>query len=173
MPLPTTKTPTRPSRPPRRTDPYQAPFFFPTPMSPAAGTYLQEVIHERQGLVPQVTDAVTLAEHVDVASPRTSPKSAAQALPEPGLTQPGPVPPASTAHLSVHQETSEAHARRHRWSWHIGMRPHLPDRAQSTDSIVAHPDGPAAVEDKELFSKFKFGHHRRYIQTLFGSSLLR
>ena len=38
-----------PSARPLRTDAYQAPYFFPSPMSPEAATYIQEVINERQG----------------------------------------------------------------------------------------------------------------------------
>lgn len=143
-------TPRPPRAPRRRTDPYQAPFYFPTPMSPDAGTYLQEVINERHGRLPASPNAV---EQVRFASLPSSPNRETHDLPEPSpaLSVPASVPPEGEV-----EDTSRPTARRHRWSWHM---PHFPERTRSVDSDRnAHEK-----EHKDGFPKFKFGHSRRYV----------
>ena len=157
MPLPKHK-PSRPAPSTRRTDPYQAPFFFPTPMSPQAGTYFQEVLNERKGLGPLV-DGIVVSEHREVTSPTSSPVSLQQALPDQAATA------AETESVTPNPDllsAEDSHSTaRHRWSWHFPLRPRLPDRTRSVDAPRRAPEKTDSSEHKDGFSKFKFGHHRR------------
>ncbi|RPD82084.1 hypothetical protein L226DRAFT_15754 [Lentinus tigrinus ALCF2SS1-7] len=144
----------RPSQTPRRrTDPYDAYYNFPTPMSPDAGTYLQEVVNERHGRLPANPNIV---EQVRFASLPSSPNRATDDLPGPSPTLPDPARPDGAV-----DEAPRSTARRHRWSWHI---PHFPERTRSADSdrnLRRTPD----KEHKDGFPKFKFGHNRRYVSS--------
>ncbi|KAI0756571.1 hypothetical protein C8Q80DRAFT_42565 [Daedaleopsis nitida] len=149
---------TKPSRPARRTDPYQAPFFFPTPMSPQAGTYRQEVISERQGLSPP--------QGVFTASPPPSPMFIRQALLEPGsamlsLDTPVVSSAVSPAEPEATVQPSRPPMKSHRWSWHNPLRPDA--SGPSVESAQPHgkPEKASLSEVKEGFRGFRFGHHRR------------
>lgn len=154
----------RPSARPLRTDPYQAPYYFPSPMSPEAATYVQEVVNERQGInllstmnslvvEPNSLNAIT-----DPSSTRIDQGSERVARPTVSASR----PPSPTSSLPVAKVEVSPSTRRHKWSLHF---PHLPHH---------HPvnDGPRLVDGhsqetggttvyKELFSKLKLGHHRR------------
>ncbi|TFK81658.1 hypothetical protein K466DRAFT_330896 [Polyporus arcularius HHB13444] len=145
--IPTQKAPRNPRR---RTDPYQAPYYFPTPLSPDAGTYLQEVISERHGRSPV---NATVVEKVRFASLPSSPSSLreTQDLPEPNHTLSVPSPSQGEA-----EQTAKA-TRRHRWSWHM---PHLPERTRSADSD-RNTRGTPEKHHRDGFPRFKFGHNKR------------
>ncbi|TBU34474.1 hypothetical protein BD309DRAFT_946347 [Dichomitus squalens] len=153
MPVPRTRTTSRPAR---RTDPYQAPYFFPTPMSPEAGTYLQEVVKERHGEYPQPVEPVTESSTIDPnAALALSPSSPTR---EESAKPPQPTPPPSPPARSTAREPAaeaEHRQRRQRWSWHM---PHLPSHHQSNERGRSVE---GARQDKEILSKLKFGHHRR------------
>ncbi|RDX51996.1 hypothetical protein OH76DRAFT_236752 [Lentinus brumalis] len=145
--IPTQKAPRNPRR---RTDPYQAPYNFPTPLSPDAGTYLQEIISERHGRSPS-----TFVEKVRFASLPSSPSSLREThdLPEPSLAHPVPSPTREEAEQTI-KSTG-----RHRWSWHM---PHLPERTRSVDAdrnIRTTPE----KQHRDGFPRFKLGHKKRYV----------
>lgn len=146
--------PTKSAKPVRRTDPYQAPYYFPTPLSPDADIYVEQVLSERQGA--RVTDPVSFRQYRDRVSlsPRTSPKSKEELLPPPtpdivvsGTAQvsaePTPEPPMRP---SLREKS-------HRWSWHL---PHLHHKSQQDE---AEPQ--ETVEKPQTPARFLFGHHRR------------
>lgn len=63
----------RPRSPVRRTDPYQAPYFFPTPLSPDAAGYAKRVRMERGGTSSPEDISIPLPAHA--ASPPIMPPS--------------------------------------------------------------------------------------------------
>ncbi|KAI0673569.1 hypothetical protein C8Q78DRAFT_1067867 [Trametes maxima] len=151
---------------PRRTDPYQAPYYFPTPLSPDAGTYVEEVRKERQAS-PKVTDPLSFRQYwepptIPLPSPRSSPKSKEEPLaPAPPEIVVSDAPP----ELVVETKSEEASGARpalrevsHRWSWHLPLHPHLPKK-HSVDPV--QPEAQAVSEKPAAHSKFFFGHHRR------------
>ncbi|OJT08502.1 hypothetical protein TRAPUB_685 [Trametes pubescens] len=148
----------KPVKPARRTNPYQAPYYFPTPLSPDADIYVEQVLSERQGA--RVTDPISFRQYRDRVplSPRTSPKSKEELLPPPTpdvvvsettqatsqpSTEPTPDPP-------VRPPLRE---KSHRWSWHL---PHLHAKSQQDE---AEPQ--ETVEKPQTPARFLFGHHRR------------
>lgn len=160
-----------PSARPLRTDPYQAPYFFPSPMSPEAATYIQEVINERQG-----TNLFSIMNSPVVQS------NPLDALPGPSTTcvnrEPERVarptlsssrPPSPTPSLPVAKLEGPPSTRRHRWSLHF---PHSLHHHHVNDGPRLMDDHPQEKSDtavhKELFSKLKLGHYRRFISS-FGS----
>ncbi|KAI0361146.1 hypothetical protein OH77DRAFT_1492262 [Trametes cingulata] len=151
----------KPAKQARRTDPYQAPYYFPTPLSPDADTYIEQVRNERRTSA-RVTDPIAFRQYWDPIplSPRTSPRSKETPLP--------PVAPEivvsevqpETAEAKAEVETSSRPALRdghHRWSWHLPLRPHLPGRTPSVDSEGHN----AAHEKSSSHSISLFGHSRR------------
>ncbi|KAI0652308.1 hypothetical protein C8Q79DRAFT_89638 [Trametes meyenii] len=149
---------------PRRTDPYQAPYYFPTPLSPDAGTYVEEVRKERQAS-PKVTDPLSFRQYwepptIPLPSPRSSPKSKEQSLPPaPPEIIVSDAPPTEPITEPKAEATSARPALRevsHRWSWHLPLHPHLPKK-HSVDPV--QPE--AQAEKPAVHTKFFFGHHRR------------
>ncbi|KAI9057086.1 hypothetical protein FKP32DRAFT_1607540 [Trametes sanguinea] len=156
------------SKPVRRTDPYQAPYYFPTPLSPDADTYVQELRAERQ-CARTTSDPTTFRQYwepIILPSPRSSPKNKVQ-----------PLPPAEPEAEIIQSETSEEPADlrtdgeheaegasekrprpvHHRWSWHLPLLPHTSKKMQSSEST---PREAPALE-KRNSSMFLFGHNRR------------
>ncbi|KAI1793981.1 hypothetical protein LXA43DRAFT_999170 [Ganoderma leucocontextum] len=147
---------------PLRTDPYQAPYFFPSPMSPEAATYIQEVVNERHGthLQPTLNSSPVEANALNPtpvpSSTRVNNESEEVARPAlPSSRPPSPAP-------SLYKMELPHPTRRHRWSLHL---PHLPhhhhvnDGARVADGHAQEKGGTAV--HKEFFAKLKFGHHRR------------
>ncbi|KAI0639839.1 hypothetical protein C8Q77DRAFT_1152781 [Trametes polyzona] len=147
----------KPAKPTRRTDPYQAPYYFPTPLSPDADTYVEQVRSERRGTAP--ADPISFRQYWDpipLPSPRTSPKSKEEPLP-PSTPEIVVSPATEAAPPSPKDEVlarPSLRERSHRWSWHL---PHLHgkahhDEAEQREETQEKPHSPA---------KFLFGHHRR------------
>ncbi|CDO73183.1 hypothetical protein BN946_scf185007.g238 [Trametes cinnabarina] len=161
----------KPSKPVRRTDPYQAPYYFPTPLSPDAATYVQELRAERQG-VRATSDPTTFRQYwepIILPSPRASPRSKVQPLPpvDPEAevvtseSPEEPVEPQAEAEPEFEQGGETAKRPRemhHRWSWHLPLvRPHMSRRMQSSESTQ---QGAPPLE-KRNSAMLLFGHHRR------------
>lgn len=145
----------KPAKPARRTDPYQAPYYFPTPLSPDADIYVEQVLSERQGA--RVTDPISFRQYRDRVplSPRTSPKSKEELLPPPTpdivVSETPPAPTESTPEPPVRPSLRE---KSHRWSWHL---PHLHAKSAQDDAVSEE-----TTEKPQTPAKFLFGHHRRY-----------
>ncbi|KAI0324036.1 hypothetical protein GY45DRAFT_1331976 [Cubamyces sp. BRFM 1775] len=152
----------------RRTDPYQAPYYFPTPLSPDADTYVEQVRRERKGArVRTTTDPISFRQYwepVPLPSPRTSPRGKTQPLPpvESEIEQQEMTgePPAATSPNEnkppvVVEPEGESTPRQvnHRWSFHL---PHLPRKMHSIDSSQQE----ARLTEKHS-SRSLFGHQRR------------
>ncbi|KAH9858238.1 hypothetical protein C2E23DRAFT_865163 [Lenzites betulinus] len=142
----------------RRTDPYQAPYFFPTPLSPDVDIYVEQVRSERQG--SKIPDPVSFRQYRgDRASEslRTSPKSEELLLPP--TIQESPMQEFAAAPAELKPDTPTRPPLReksHRWSWHM---PHKHGKSQPDESERRED----ASEKTPLPSpaKFLFGHHRR------------
>ncbi|KAI8981232.1 hypothetical protein BD414DRAFT_420074 [Trametes punicea] len=147
----------------RRTDPYQAPYYFPTPLSPDAENYIKEVREERKS-ARTTTDPIAFRQYwepVPLPSPRASPRSKALPLPPVDL---------EPDHEVVTSESSEGHFEpkgqpegeqgvrqmHHRWSFHLPRRPR---KMQSTEAST-HLEG-ASNDKHNSPTRFLFGHHRR------------
>ncbi|KAH9897968.1 hypothetical protein C8Q73DRAFT_683229 [Cubamyces lactineus] len=151
----------------RRTDPYQAPYYFPTPLSPDADTYVEQVRRERKGTVRTTTDPISFRQYwepVPLPSPRTSPRGKTQSLPpvEPEIEQqetvgepPVAMPPNENKPPVIVEPEGESTPRQvhHRWSFHL---PHLPRKMHSVDSSQQE----VRLNEKHS-SRSLFGHHRR------------
>ncbi|KAI0830749.1 hypothetical protein BC628DRAFT_1355448 [Trametes gibbosa] len=150
----------KPVKQARRTDPYEAPYYFPTPLSPDVDIYVQQVRSERQA--SQVTDTITSRQHRDSVSqsPRTSPKSTEHFLPPiipehpvQELQEPAapPVEPRldTPTRLPLREKT-------HRWSWHL---PHIHSKAHHDEP--ERREGSQGGAQSALPAKFLFRHHRR------------
>ena len=152
--MPMSRPPARPT-PARRTDPYQAPYFFPTPMSPEAETYLQEVVRERHGAPSQLaSEPSTIDSTVVIASPPSSPsRNDSEKARQPS-------PPSPPTRPTARQPTagSRDSQRRHRWSWHLPLHHQSGERARSAEGARQEKGS----EHREVLTKLKFGHHRRY-----------
>ncbi|KAL7285621.1 hypothetical protein ACG7TL_000725 [Trametes sanguinea] len=156
------------STPVRRTDPYQAPYYFPTPLSPDADTYVQELRAERKG-ARTTSDPTTFRQYwepIVLPSPRSSPKNKLQPLPpvEPeadNVTSETTEDPAEVKADGEHEVEGGSEKRpqpvHHRWSWHLPLRPHASRRMQSSDSTQQE----APTLEKRNSSMFLFGHNRR------------
>ncbi|KAI0375439.1 hypothetical protein BV20DRAFT_1048578 [Pilatotrama ljubarskyi] len=149
------------AKPARRTDPYQAPYYFPTPLSPDADTYIEQVRNELRSSA-RVTDPIAFRQYWDPnpLSPRTSPRSKETPLPPaaPEIVvsevSAQPAEPEPKPEVESRPALRDGH---HRWSWHLPLRPHLPGRMPSVDA-----DGRDSIEEKSAsHSKFLFGHSRR------------
>ncbi|EIW64078.1 uncharacterized protein TRAVEDRAFT_25386 [Trametes versicolor FP-101664 SS1] len=144
----------KPAKPARRTDPYQAPYYFPTPLSPDADIYVEQVLSERQGA--RVTDPISFRQYRDRVplSPRTSPKSKEELLPPPTpdivVSETAPAPTESTPEPPVRPSLRE---KSHRWSWHL---PHLHAKSAQDEAVSQE-----TAEKPQTPAKFLFGHHRR------------
>lgn len=160
----------------RRTDPYQAPYYFPTPLSPDADTYVEQVRRERKGTVRTTTDPISFRQYwepVPLPSPRTSPRGKTQSLPpvEPEIEQqetvgepPVVLPPNENKPPVIVEPEGESTPRQvhHRWSFHL---PHLPRKMHSVDSSQQE----VRLNEKHS-SRSLFGHHRRCVLHVQSSS---
>lgn len=153
--------PRKSSARPQRTDPYQAPYFFPSPMSPEAATYIQQVVNERQGtsVLPAMSPDADESSSTKVI-PVPSPPRANQGRENTSRPNRAPSPSPS---LPVEKAEASTSTKRQRWSLHL---PHLPLHNHAHDGVRlvdgnAQEKGGTTVH-KEFFSKLKFGHHRRY-----------
>ncbi|KAI0660506.1 hypothetical protein C8Q70DRAFT_975926 [Cubamyces menziesii] len=159
----------------RRTDPYQAPYYFPTPLSPDADTYVEQVRRERKGTVRTTTDPISFRQYwepVPLPSPRTSPKGKTQSLPpvESEIEQQETAGEPSVATSSDNkppvivepEEESTPRQMHHRWSFHL---PHLPRKMHSVDSSQQE----VRLTEKHS-SRSLFGHHRRCVLQIRSSS---
>ncbi|KAM5531901.1 hypothetical protein V8D89_014455 [Ganoderma adspersum] len=145
---------------PLRTDPYQAPYFFPSPMSPEAATYIQDVVNERQGTsVQPAMNPDDVESNTTNAIPVPSPPRVNQDRENTARPNRAPSPSPS---LPTDKTEASPSTKRHRWSLHL---PHLPLHHHAHDGVRlvdgnAQEKGGTTVH-KELFSRLKFGHHRR------------
>ncbi|KAI0778619.1 hypothetical protein BD413DRAFT_601342 [Trametes elegans] len=155
------------SKPTQRTDPYQAPYYFPTPLSPDADTYVAQVRNERRASARLTTDPITFRQYwepVQLPSPRTSPKSKEKALPPSApdivVSEPSgqPLPSAQEGEAETSRRPPREGDHReghHRWSWHL---PHLHAK---TPSHTIEEEEREGGSEKHSSTKFLFGHHRR------------
>lgn len=159
----------------RRTDPYQAPYYFPTPLSPDADTYVEQVRRERKGTVRTTTDPISFRQYwepVPLPSPRTSPKGKTQSLPpvesEIEQQETAGEPSVATSNdnkppvIVEPEEESTPRQMHHRWSFHL---PHLPRKIHSVDSSQQE----VRLTEKHS-SRSLFGHHRRCVLQIRSSS---
>lgn len=126
------------NRPVLRTDPYQAPYFFPTPMSPDAVDYVDKVRSERVlGFSPEQRPKPSPPARRSTRSPSPHSRQTQQVQP-PMLPTPA-ASPLRTAHLDLAPESPETAAAEiatssnssgsrpgslKRRSWHISLHSH-------------------------------------------------
>ena len=149
------------SRPVQRTDPYQAPYFFPTPLSPDAGTYVQEVLSERHRVpnskLPR-PNSLTSDPSSEIASPTRSTRVSVE------VSSPLPSPPAPASPVDATPEAERASspsATNRRWSWHLPKRTVAPGRTRSVD-----PPERVAGGEREKKPMSLFGHKRYVVMLL-------
>ena len=131
----------RAQRPVRRTNPYQAPYFFPTPLSPEADTYVRDVLSERSGGVLKVAP--------------TSPSRSTTLSVETASSPSSSVAP--VIEVSEGEQPERRPGVNHRWSLHLPLkRPQTSPRTRSADPAERRMSG-----DRESGAKSIFGHHRK------------
>ncbi|OBZ68395.1 hypothetical protein A0H81_11630 [Grifola frondosa] len=146
----TLPTPKR-QKPIMRTDPYQAPYFFPTPLSPQADTYVHQVRNERAG----VPDMVAFRQpRQDLLIGWSPPKETATLPPQPSAEIVPQVPQKAVQ--------SRSSIRR---SWHIPLPISRRRRTSSVDAVeqkVEVSGAGSADAPPSPTSIFRLGHGKRH-----------